>query len=60
MRAQSLLYAHNKVLFERRHNDLLKLQKYARTVNIDDSENSENPDKGERSILLGQEDDPSE
>ena len=58
MRAQSLLYAHNKALFERRHHDLLKLQKYARTVNIDDSENSENKEEG--SILLGREDDPFE
>ena len=60
MRAQSLLYAHNKALFERRHHDLLKLQKYARNVNIDDSENSESQDKEEGSILLGREDDPFE
>ena len=60
MRAQSLLNTHNKVLFERRHNDLLKLQKYARTVNIDDSEKSENPNKEEGSILLGRDDDPFE
>ena len=54
IRAQSLLFAHNQVFFERRHHDLLKLQRYAHTINEKEKE-----EEGS-SLLLGREDDPAE
>ena len=64
IRSQSLLFAHNSVLFERRHDDLLKLQRYARTVNIDKQNKnrgkSEELYEAQGAILIGREDDSAD
>ena len=57
IRAQSLLFTHNSVFFERRHHDLLKLQKFGHTIELK-SKKKEKEDGG--SLLLGTEDDPTE
>ena len=58
IRSQSLLFAHNSILFERRHDDLLKLQRYARTIEID--KQSKNKEEQGSTILIGIEDDPAD
>ena len=64
IRSQSLLFAHNLVFFERRHDDLLKLQRYAHTVNIDSRSKKhlkiEDSEEKEGAILIGRDDDPAE
>ena len=45
-------------MFERRHDDLLKLQRYARTVNIDKRGKKKEDEGG--TILIGSESDPAD
>ena len=56
IRMQSLLIAHNKVAFDKRHKPMLKLQRHGRTIDLQE----ENEAFSDSSIIHGEDKDHSE